>query len=236
MSCPFYANSAAGTQPGEGEPCAEVAELAEPEREVVRHGSPDAGHAEYVALRAPIDQALSPLHTPTAHILLYLSDRRPGLLASLPAATPWDRLDVPAGRASSDVRSTDRPRRELLYTTSETILGKKKFPLFRPTGPIYQTIDAGRRVPTFQKHATHPDQQSDEQSRGSITGSAPRTRRAHRSSALCLLSSRPRARLAWRFSSRCSASSVRRCVVSRETPEQTPERDVCPRFHSDHRA
>ncbi|KAK9866737.1 hypothetical protein WJX84_004414 [Apatococcus fuscideae] len=33
-------------------------------------------------------------------------------------------------------------RWELIYTTSASIIGKNKLPLFRPSGPIYQTIDA----------------------------------------------------------------------------------------------
>lgn len=32
-------------------------------------------------------------------------------------------------------------RWRLVYTTSESILGTKRFPLFRPSGPIYQLLD-----------------------------------------------------------------------------------------------
>lgn len=57
------------------------------------------------------------------------------------AARQLERLNPNARALSSDLINGEW---ELLYTTSASILGSTRPWPFRPLGPIYQTIDAGR--------------------------------------------------------------------------------------------
>jgi len=43
-----------------------------------------------------------------------------------------------------------------VYTTSESILGTKRFPLFRPSGPIYQLLGEGGGVLQGDKQSRQP--------------------------------------------------------------------------------